>query len=93
MVGDYKMSEPVQPRVYKPHPEQPGHFQCFHPTITLVEDPTAKTNKKKFKKVIDFGDPQGDFRPAEEGEEPDVTLFSDADRAQKPYVRIRLGDK
>ncbi len=92
------MSEPEQPKVYKPHPKQSGYYQCFHPTITLVEDPKAKTAKKKFKKVIDFGDSQGDYRPAEEGEEPDVTLFSDADRAQKgyvriDYVRIRPGDK
>ncbi len=69
-----------QPRltVYKPHPKKSGHLQRFYPTFKI---------NAEAQRIMDYGKPQGSFRPCELNEKADVNVFSYEQQKILGYVK------
>lgn len=71
-----------QPKItmYKPHPKRKGVMQRFYPTFTI----DAEANR-----IIDYGKPQGTFRPCEPGEKPEAKIYSHEAQLVLGYVSCK----
>jgi len=59
----------AQPKstVYKPHPKKKGVIQRFYPSFKINEEA---------QRIMDYGKPQGSFRPCEGSEIAEINVYS-----------------
>lgn len=73
-------NESSTPVVYMPHPKLKDGYQKFHPTITIDEEGSRS---------MELGKALENYRPAEENEKHDVTIYCSSTRTMKPYVKMK----